>query len=185
MAGTTDWSDFSTDPFGTLGSAVGNNPGLALGALGLGATALRGNQMPKGYNQLQQEAQSLGSQGGQLLQEAQTGTLPPSAQAGILEAAHASAARIRQSYAAQGLSGSTMEAQALQAVSQQAQAATWKELQGLYQTGLQMTGMSTELLGQVMQANVQQDQDFMKAVVGFASSLGGANGGQGGGNGGQ
>ena len=173
----TDWSNFSTDPFGTIGGAVQQNPGLALGALGIGAEAIRGNQMPKGYNQLQQEAQQLGGLGSQLTTQATQGVLPASAQGGIQQMMNAETARIRQNYAQQGLSGSSMEAQDLAAVNQRAQGMVWNELQGFYKTGLTASGMSADLYNQMMQVNVQQDQDFIKSIASFAAALGGASNG--------
>ena len=181
MSKTTDWDQFSTDPFGTLGSAVTNNPGVALGALGLGGEAAMGQRMPKGYNQMQGEAQQLGNLGSSMLQTAQSGVLPPSAQAGLKQQASADTARIRQTYAAQGLSGSTMEVQALQDVGQRTQAAIWTEMQGFYKTGLEASGMSADLYGKMFTVNAAQDQAFIKAAAGFAAALGGAGQGQGGG----
>ena len=117
------------DPTDLL-STLGLTPGVALGGLGLGYEALRGNQMPKGYQQLSQAAGTLGQEGQQMMSAGLGGPLPPGAQALVNQQQNAGMANVRSTYDKLGLSGSTMEAQAQQSVNEQTMGTAFKNLAG-------------------------------------------------------
>lgn len=155
-------------------SSLGNvaTPGAALGALGLGVEAVRGNQKPAGLGALTQQATQLGQMGQQL----GSGALPAGAQAGVTMGSEAAKARVRQQYASSGLSGSTMEAQALSEVDQQAAAQQFQMSQSLIKEGMQASGISAGLFDSIMKINLARDDAFSKAISNFAAALGGAGG---------
>jgi hypothetical protein len=159
-----------------VGSALVNNPQIALGALGLGASALLGQQQPKGYNPLNQEAQQLASQGSKL-QQSLNGALPAGAQSALNQASNSAKARIRSTYAASGLSGSTMEAQALAGVDQTVAAQGFQMADQLYQQGVQESGMASNLYNQIMQVNAQSDAALASSIGNFSAALAGGGSG--------
>lgn len=165
-------------PENAITTAIAKNPGVAAGALGLGASAIMGQQQPKGYNQLNQEAQSLAAQGGQL-QNALNGTLPAGAQAQLNQASNSAKSAMRSKFAQMGLTGSTMEAQSLANVDQQVAAEGFNMTMSLYNAGVQESGMADQLFRQIMQMNQAQSQGLSNAVSNFAGALaGGSNNGQ-------
>lgn len=167
-------ADPNADPNGILSSLGGIvTPGTALGALGLGYEAIRGNQQPKGYNQLSQQAATLATQGNQLTAAATGGALPPAAQAQLNQGAQAQQAQVRSEYSRLGLSGSTMESQAMGNIAQQTAAQGLQMQQTLFKNGMAMTGMSDGLYESIMKLNVQQDDAFSKAIGSFAAALAG------------
>jgi len=156
-----------------LGNAVVNNPGAVVGALGLGAEALMGQQQPKGYNQVSGEANQLASQGA-ALQQSLNGALPAGAQSALNQASNSAKARIRSTYAASGLSGSTMEAQALAGVDQTVAAQGFQMADQLYQQGVQESGMAANLYQQIMNVNAQSDAALSSSIGNFSAALAGA-----------
>jgi len=161
-----------TDLLSSLGSVA--TPGVALGALGLGGAALMGDRPLPGQAQIAQQGQSMLTQGNQLLGTGLNGPLPPAAQAQLGTAAEAEKAGVRSSYAKMGLSGSTMEAQAMQSVDEQKMAAGWKMTQTLVQDGLAMAGMGMNDFLEIAKLNASEDQSFMKALGSFSGALAGA-----------
>ena len=161
------------DPNSLL-SSFGLTPNVALGALGLGYDALHGSQMPKGYNQFAAGAQQLGQQGQQLMAASTGGPLPPAATSLLNQQEQASQAASRSAYAGMGLTGSTMESQALAQVAQQRQATAFQMTRSMFDDGLKMIGMSQKDLSQIMQMSVAEDAAFGKAFGNFAAALAGA-----------
>lgn len=103
------------------------------------------------------------------------GQLPPGAQAAVDQATQAATARVRSTYAGLGLSGSTMEADALNQVTRQSEAQKFQFAEQLMQGGLSAAQMSDQLYGQIMSAQMQEDKDLSGAVTNFAASLLGSN----------
>jgi hypothetical protein len=173
---TTNWSNFSNAPFGTIGSALSNNASwlAPAGSLGLSAvksltstaptsTALEGN--------LQNQANTLAGNSAQLESYLQTGTLPPGVQNSINSAAKAAAASIRSQYAARGMSGSSAEAADLAAVETNASSQGAAIATQLLNTGVTEAGLADQIYGQLLQTATAQDNALSTAVGNFASSM--------------
>lgn len=103
-----------------------------------------------------------------------TGTLPPGAAAAVQNATNAEKASIRSSFAAQGLSDSTPEAQALAQADRNKAAQTFQIGDQLLSQGAQFTNISDQLYQQILQQTLQQDQQFQQALGTFAAGLAGA-----------
>ena len=159
---------------GDIGSAVRSNPGLLLSALGLGVNAARGNQPIAGQTQLSQEANALLAQGTANSNALTTGTLPAGSQAIVNQAAQASKARIRSQYAQMGLSGSTMEAQAMSQVDQQTSAQAFQILQSLSAQGLSEQQLAIQLQEKLLGVNASQQNALSQSIGNIAGALGGA-----------
>jgi formylmethanofuran dehydrogenase subunit E-like metal-binding protein len=125
---------------------------------------------------LNQEAQQLASQGSQL-QQSLNGALPAGAQSALNQASNSAKARIRSTYAASGLSGSTMEAQALAGVDQTVAAQGFQMADQLYQQGVQESGMASNLYNQIMQVNAQSDAALALSIGNFSAALAGGGSG--------
>ena len=173
MSGISGGAPIGTD-LANAGNVLASNPALALGTLGLGYSAIKGNQSVAGENQLKSEAAQLAAQGTQL-QNALNGALPPGAQAAISQASNSEKAAIRSQYASAGLSG-TMEADALAQVDQQVAAQGFKVAEQLYAQGISESSRSAELFKQIMSTTAQQNSALSGAVANFAGALAGGSG---------
>jgi len=110
----TSLSSLLSNPGSIPGAAlsyVEKNPGVALGAAGLGLTALNNSRQPAGYSNLVSSANQLSGQASQLQGYLSSGTLPPGVSQGITQAEDATIASIKSKYAQMGMSGSSAEAQ--------------------------------------------------------------------------
>lgn len=123
---------------------------------------------------LEAAAGRTGALGANLSSYLQTGTLPPGAAAAVNNATAAEKANIRSSFASLGLTGSTMEAQALNQADQNKAAQTFQIGDQLLSQGAQFTNISDQLYQQILQETLQQDQAFQQALGTFASGLAGA-----------
>jgi hypothetical protein len=143
----------------------GKNPELLAGAAGLGSLAMNqgGGEYPA-EKALEQQAKMLGAQG----QAGLNGTLSPSAAVAFQDAE----TTIRASYANMGLSGSTMEAQDIEAARQRAISASVTE-------GMQQLGMSQSLYSAILGYQQQQDSDLSNAIANLMGSIGYGQGTQG------
>lgn len=150
-----------------------SSPGkLVLPAAALGYAAL--NQGPsKEQKALLRQAQQLGAQGQQLAGYLQNGTLPPGAQAGLDQAAASAKAAIRSQYAKMGLSGSTMERQALAAVDERIKAQGFAYAANLLNQGVSETGLSGQLYNYLINANQRQNDALSAAIANFVGSAAG------------
>jgi hypothetical protein len=165
----TSSPSFMKDPLGYLTE----HPALALSGLGLGYMALKGNQPPAGYNQLSATAAQEAATGQSLVQAGTTGNLPVGAQEAVDTALRANEAQIRQQYANMGLSGSTMEAQALGNAQSAASAQVYSIMQQLMTQGLSMEQAAAGALQTVMQSSTQQNASLNQAIALFAGGLAG------------
>lgn len=161
------------DIAGKAGNVITSNPSTALGALGLGYSALKAGQMPKGTNALTSQANALATQGSQL-QQSLNGPLPAGAQASLNQASQSAKAQIRSQYANLGLIGSTMEAQALAGVDQTVAAQGFQIADQLYQQGVSETNMSSQLFQQIMSIQASQNNALTGAIGNFAGALAGS-----------
>ena len=81
-------------------------------------------------------------------------------------------AKIRQQYASMGLTGSTMEAQALQANEVQTAQATTQAAMGLYNAGLQTLGMATDANKLILSQALMKDQAMAQLIAEVAGMAG-------------
>ena len=170
-AGAGGIKNLFSDPLGTIQA----NPGLALAGLGMGYDVLKGNQMPKGYAQLEQQANTLAAEANQLTQGALNNALPPEAQAQLDQAQNAAMQQIRSKYAQMGLSGSSMEAQAQAGVNEAMASQGYSIMQQLMSQGLSAAQAANAALTQIMNANVAQGAATSGAIGNFAGALAGSS----------
>ena len=170
-AGAGGIKNLFSDPLGTIKA----NPGLALAGLGLGYDVLKGNQMPKGYAQLEQQANTLTAEANQLTQGALNNALPPEAQAQLDQAQNSAMQQIRSKYAQMGLSGSSMEAQAQAGVNEAMASQGYSIMQQLMSQGLSAAQAANAALTQIMNANVAQGAATSGAIGNFAGALAGSS----------
>lgn len=171
-----------SEPFSVsnVGNVITSNPGAAISAAGLGLDALKGNKQSGAEKNLESQASQLGQQGNQLEGYLQSGTLPSGLQAGLNQAKESAKATIRSQYASMGLSGSSAEQQALSQVDMQAQAQSAQMAEQLLTTGINETGMASQLYQDLIKNQMTNDSNLSNAVSNFASaSSGGGIGGSG------
>jgi hypothetical protein len=174
--------NFGADPAaGGFGSdimgLIKNNPGALLSG-GLLATQLfRGNQQYPAEQSLNTLATNTGTQGAALSGYVQSGTLPPGAKQAVDQATNSAKATLRSRFAEAGLSGSTMEAQALGEVDSRAAAQTFQMADQLLAQGADFTKISGTLYDELLKTQAGTDQEFQKALMSFAGGLGGLRGG--------
>lgn len=163
---------------GDIGNILSNNPGAVVGALGLGYNALNQPKLPSVSSQignLESQANALSAQGSQLSSYLFNGTLPPGAQAAVNQATLAAKAKVRSSYAGLGLSGSSMEAEALANIDQQQAALTFNLADQLLGQGLNATGLSSSLYQSILQTSTQSQAQLQSSIANFAAALAGSN----------
>lgn len=173
-----------TSSLKSLSESVGiKNPlGAAIGAAGLGYNILQGQQARPSTQNLEQQAAALNSQGQQLLSYLQSGNLPAGLKAQLDQATQAAKARVISNFASQGLSTdpskNSVLAQQLSQIDQQALISTAQIGQNLMTTGLQESGLSSDLYKTLSQIDQTQTANIGRAIANFASSLnaGGGNG---------
>jgi hypothetical protein len=166
---------------GDIGSSImgliQNNPGALLSGGLLASQLFRGNEQYPAEKSLQTLATNTGTQGQALSGYIQSGTLPPGAQQAVTQATEGAKATLRSRFAQTGLSGSTMEAQALGDVDRQAAAQTFQMADQLLQQGANYTNISANLYNDLLKSQAGTDQEFQKALMTFAGGLGGLRGG--------
>ena len=115
----------------------------------------------------------------QFLQPSLTGVLPAAYEQQVQNATQDATTTIKAKYASLGLSGSTMEAQEIQALNERATALRGTLAQQLAQTGVAIGGQAIQTLGlqgniynDLMQATIQQDNALASAIGNFAGQIG-------------
>lgn len=175
---------------GGIANYFKNNPGL-LASLGIGAAGtlaapkLSGliNKVPQQGNldALAAQEKSLQGQqqqlGGELTQPLLTGNLPPEAAQSVSNAVNDAISTTKARYANLGLSGSTMEADAIANIQNQKSALTFQIAQQMATTGqaaltgaANALGLQDQVYSQLMQAQVQQDAALQQAIASFAGA---------------
>lgn len=134
--------------------------------------AAKGNTISPAQKALEAQANQLGSQGAELTEALKTGKLPAGQQATFDQAKQDAISAIKADYANRGLSGSTMEQQALQAAETSAASAQATQLQSLFQTGLSEIGSSSQIYDKIMSANIEQNKDLSTAISAAIGSMG-------------
>lgn len=182
----------SGNALGGMGSMLGSNPlGTAIAGAGLLNNLLNGNPNQSNQGQLnanaqQAQAQSaqLYAQGQELLQHLQNGTLPPGYAAQIEQGIASARARIISRHAESGRPtdprrNSVLAAELAQAEQQApilaAQIATQLAStgQGLVNSGLSASGLSSNIYNQLVNQQNQQNQQTQQAITAFAGALNG------------
>jgi hypothetical protein len=155
-----------------------NDPGTRalIGAGGLGMQAFQSSGMPPGGQQLQNMANQFSTQGATLTTDALAGKLPPGAQAQLSQASEASKAKVRSEYARMGLSGSTMETQAMAQADQQMAAQGYQMMQQLLNTGLSEQQAAATMMQHLMTAQTAKQTALTGALGRFGGGLGGSTG---------
>jgi hypothetical protein len=168
-----------------IGNFAKNNAGM-LGLLGLsaGAQLLNANKgLPYSQQQLQaaQQAQGIAGQQAKFARTTEqnllSGTLPPGADAAVAKGTQDAIATIKGRYASMGLTGSTMEADAIANAQQQATIQRFTIADQMAQTGVNALSSATQALNLeanvyngIMNAVLAQDQNLANAISNFASS---------------
>lgn len=163
----------------TLGG-VSKAAGVAVSGGLLGYDLLKGNPTDPNQKVLQAQAGQLSAEGSQLESYLKNGTLPPALQAQLKQATDAEKARIISGYASRNQptdpNQNSALAQELNAVDTNAIAAMAQTQIQLLNTGINETGMSTQLYETLVKLDQNQNQDTMKAIQSFAAALGGGGG---------
>ncbi len=167
---------------GALDSITKNPIGSALAGGGLAMNLLRGNPTDPNQQKLQEQANQLGAQGQALQQYLANGTLPPAMKASLDQATAAAKARIIANHAKNGMSTDPTQnsalAQELSAVETNGVAAMAQAQIEMMKTGLNATGLSSQLYEMLTKMDRQNNQDLMSSIQNFAAALGGGGGGK-------
>lgn len=147
---------------------------LQAGLIG-GSGLLQQGQLNSLLSPLKSQAQQLSNQSLALEAPLLGGSLPAGAQTAIDNYTKGAEAQVRSTYANLGLSGSTMEADALNQVKQNAQAQTFNIANELFQQGQKGTAMSSDLYNTILQTQLGEDKSLSDAIGNFAAQLLGAN----------
>jgi hypothetical protein len=169
-SGATSW----LNSLNGVGNWFERNMNWLLPVAGLGYMAMnsRGGQIPN-QPQLMGNANYLTQAGKQLTKPLlDNAPLPSGAQSAIDLAKQANEAAVRSAFASMGLSGSTMEAQALQNVANTAAAEQFKNMLALATQGFNNIGAANSTYAALANAMLQQDQAFTNALGAFLGALG-------------
>lgn len=163
------------------GDSVTKNPlGAALSAGGLGYQILQGQQQSGANQTIADQANSLNAQGKQLAAYLQSGDLPPGLKASLSQATEGAKAKVIQNFANQGLSTDPTKNSALQqqlaAIDQQAIISTAQIGQQLLTTGINESGMASDLYKKLSDIDATQTAAIGKAIASMASALNGGGG---------
>ena len=164
---------------GNIGNWVTQNPMTALGAVA-GGGMLLSEMFGSGHDaesqtmkQLGQQAASAQSTATMLQAPLTSGVLPPGAQAAVNAAQQSGRTAAISSYAKMGMSGSTGEADAIQASNQAAQAMKFGIAQQLFTQASGYAKLASDDYAGLLKAQMEQDQDFSNALSKFVSALAG------------
>jgi hypothetical protein len=132
---------------------------------------MAGNKLPKQAGVLQGIAARDIAQGQRLENYMQTGTLPPSMQAGIDAATTSAVAAIRSRNANAGTSGSSAELQEINAVKIQAAGEAQGLALNLFDKGVSQTQLGTGIYNDLMNATITQDSNFSTALGNMTAAM--------------
>lgn len=152
---------------------LSKNANLLIPAAGLGFEAIKGSTTDPTTNELKGLAQSLGGQGSMLSSYIQTGKLPPGVGSVVDQQTQAAEAQTRSAFANLGLSGSSMEAEAISSVKQQAAVNTFNIADKLLQQGIQESQLSGELYQAVISQQTSESNALTEAIAQFAGAAAG------------
>lgn len=120
---------------------------------------------------LKEQAAGFANQGQALSGALFGGQLPQGAQDAVSLATQSAKARTKSTYAQLGLSGSTMESDALGEIDRQASAQTFQFANELLQSGMKDSQMSSELYNGILQTQLSQDKALQEAIANFSAQL--------------
>lgn len=143
-----------------------------LSVAGVGTALAKGNQPLPFQQQQTATADALAAQGAQLTSAETTGQLPPGAANAITLGTEAAKARVRSQYASMGLSGSTMEGQALEQIDMHASELVNAEIDKLLTAGMSETTLANTIYQQLSKGILEQDSALQGAISNFATTLG-------------
>jgi hypothetical protein len=160
--------------------------GLGLGGLGLAKNLIGGlpyqGQLKGAAGQASEMAASLSAQGQNLMGPIQGGPLPSALEKQVTNGIEAANAATKSRFASLGLSGSTMETDALNHVQNQAEALRGTLALQLAQAGAQLLGLANQDLGieagifqNLMNAQISQDNALEQSIANFAGQAAIAN----------
>lgn len=164
---------------GNIGNWVQQNPMTALGAVAGGGMLLSEmfgsshDAEAETMKQIGNQAASAQSTATMLQAPLTSGVLPPGAQAVVNQAEQSGRAQIASSYAKVGMGGSTGEADAMRANTQEVQAMKFGIANSLFSQAAGYAKMASTDYAQLLTAQMQQDQDFSNALSKFVSALAG------------
>lgn len=155
-----------------LKDQVAANPlGTGLAGGGLLYNMYKSSQVSPEEKALRDQAARADEQGRRMQQYLETGTLPPGLQASVDQATAGAKARIRSDYASKGLTGSSMERDALNAIDMNAKAQAGQLAVSLMNSGAQQSGMSSNIYNYLLRSSNQEDQATAQALAQFAASM--------------
>ena len=160
---------------GFLG-ALNRNPGLATAGVGLLGDVIKGNQMAPEQQALEASAKRLGLQGQLDENYLRSGQLPPAQQAILNAQGEAAKAAINSQYASRGTPGSSANVEDIANEGFRQFGVGAQMAEQLFQSGVQETGMSNQVLAELLNVQLQQDNDLSGAIAKMSTSL--ANMGQ-------
>lgn len=158
---------------GGLVKTLASNPTLALSGVGLASSVLSGNKMPSEFQTLEAQAKRQQEQSQQMEGYLASGTLPPGIQTSINSATQAAEAAIKSRYATHGMSGSSAEAQDIQAARERAVSQGSQIAMQLFQQGMNEAQISDQIYSQLLSYHQEQDQQTSAAIGNFAAALAG------------
>lgn len=175
------FDSFLSNNSGLIGSLVGGAGGLLAGLLGNNNSVPYEGAIGAVAGAAGNEAAGLYNTGQTLINPLISGQLPPGAEAVVQQMVQKENADTKGRYASLGLTGSTMETDALNNVQQAATAQQFQIAQQMAQAGISLTGQSLQGLQiesstyeSLMKAQMQQNQGLFNSISGFMSALGGA-----------
>lgn len=168
--------------FGGLTQSATNNPLGFLGAAGMAYNAYKTNQALKNIpplgistDALQKQAAQLNEQGQKLAGYLTSGTLPEGLKTALEQSTKAAKTTIISNFASRGLptdpSKNSVLAQELAAVDAQAVISTAQMGQQLMQTGIQQTGMASDLYKTLVNIDMSMQAQIQKSIANFAAAL--------------
>lgn len=176
--------NFLSDALGTTGGTgigsrivnyLGDHPMLGLGGALLGGSLLMGSGSVPGSEPLKQDSALLSTLGNQEVKSLQTGQVPAGAQSLLDQQKAAVNARTRSTFANLGLSGSTMEAQALAQNEQAVEANKWKIISDLVSQGTTTLQGAATIDNNLMLQEIARDKESRDAISRFAAALAGGS----------
>jgi hypothetical protein len=178
LAGTGGTIDAGGGGLQALIDKFSSNPAMLLQAAPLAMALFGGGQSPyPAEKSLQTLATNAGTQGQALSGYIQSGTLPPGAQANVDAAKAAAKAGIRSADARLGLSDSTMKAQQLAQVDQQAAGQQFLLANMLLGQGMNAEQIAAGDYKATLTAEMSRDQALQTAILNAARGLGGGSAG--------
>lgn len=152
---------------------LNKNPGLALAGVGLLGDVIKGNQMAPAEKQLNSDATRLGQQGQLDQSYLRSGLLPPGQQAALDAQGAAAKATINSMYASHGTPGSSANIEDIANEGLRQQAAAGDIAMQLYKSGVAETGMSDQVLLDLLNVQLGEDNDLSNAIAKMSTSLAG------------